>query len=299
MAKPVLFLGNGINRLRGGYNWQDTMQNLAKEAGITEPTHLFSKIPNTILFEVLYSSFLEKKDVHQEERHLKKFISKKLSNLPSNECHEKVHTLGIKHIITTNYDYSIEKSSASEYTKNSTYQESKYNLFRRNKVGNINIWHVHGEIDYPNTITLGFDHYAGNLEKMHSFLTTGLSPRYHKIELETITKNTGCMNKCFSWVDVFLLNDVHILGFGMDFSEIDIWWLTIYKQRMRKRNKSFGKTFYHSFIQEAENPEELEQTKIEVLKSLNVNVVDYTDRKGYTYTKVYEEVFRQIKSLTE
>ena len=32
-----------------------------------------------------------------------------------------------------------------------------------------------------------------------------------------------------SWIDLFLLRNVYIVGFGMDLSEGDFWWLACYK----------------------------------------------------------------------
>ncbi len=299
MAKPVLFLGNGINRLGGGYNWQDTLQNLSQDAGITAPNHLFNKVPNTVFFEIIYAAFLQKKGIKHEERYLKESISEKLAEFPENKYHRGLYDLGITNILTTNYDYAIEKGSQEIFDSANAYTETRYSLFRRTKAGNLSIWHTHGEINKSNTIMLGFDHYAGSLQKMRSFITTGLSKRYHKkVALESVTRKNRYSQTPFSWVDIFLLNDVYILGFGMDFSEIDIWWLTIYKQRMREKNKRFGTTTYHSFIhQENADKKELEETKIEVLRSLGVTVKKHTINTNHTYSDAYDQIFDQIKSI--
>ena len=34
-----------------------------------------------------------------------------------------------------------------------------------------------------------------------------------------------------SWLDYFLLGDVHIVGLGMSLSELDLWWLVNCKKR--------------------------------------------------------------------
>ena len=42
-----------------------------------------------------------------------------------------------------------------------------------------------------------------------------------------------------SWVDYFLMGDVHILGFGMDPAEFELWWLACCKQRNFQDSKTY------------------------------------------------------------
>lgn len=47
-----------------------------------------------------------------------------------------------------------------------------------------------------------------------------------------------------SWIDYFVSNDVHILGFAFDLAEIDLWWLLAYK----KKHFEFTKVYFYSKV---------------------------------------------------
>lgn len=53
----------------------------------------------------------------------------------------------------------------------------------------------------------------------------------------------GRVQRIGSWIDAFVLGDVYILGFGMDFSEADLWWLIEYKTNHKD---ICGKTFFYN-----------------------------------------------------
>ena len=42
-----------------------------------------------------------------------------------------------------------------------------------------------------------------------------------------------------SWVDYFLMGDVHVLGFSMDPAEFELWWLACCKQRNFPESKIY------------------------------------------------------------
>ena len=44
-------------------------------------------------------------------------------------------------------------------------------------------------------------------------------------------------NKKISWIDIFLNDNIYILGLGLDFGEIDLWWLLSYRNRLILDNK--------------------------------------------------------------
>ena len=40
-----------------------------------------------------------------------------------------------------------------------------------------------------------------------------------------------------SWIDLFFTTNVHIIGFGLDYSEQDIWWILNKRKRYMYENK--------------------------------------------------------------
>jgi hypothetical protein len=73
-------------------------------------------------------------------------------------------------------------------------------------------------------------------------ITEDKKPAYHGKEKE-FTRNIKAKRsqKIGSWIDAFVLGDVYILGFGLDFSEADLWWLIEYK---RNHPEFCGETFF-------------------------------------------------------
>ena len=47
----------------------------------------------------------------------------------------------------------------------------------------------------------------------------------------------------YSWLDVFLRDDIHIVGLGLDCTEIDLWWAVTYKARKKAQGFHVGRTF--------------------------------------------------------
>ena len=62
---------------------------------------------------------------------------------------------------------------------------------------------------------------------------------------QLLTKVSDC------WLDSFIMGNVYILGFGFDFSELDLWWLI--KQKKRENAEPHGKVIFYTpeKIQEA------------------------------------------------
>ena len=104
-----------------------------------------------------------------------------------------------------------------------------------------------------------------------------------------------------SWVDLFLTEDVHIAGFGMDYSEADIWYLLSYRARKHRTAAKWvdrmanTKVTVHMF-QDATKPIAIQASaaqKIEVLRSFRVEVVEYS-LKGSSYAEQWTRIFENL-----
>jgi len=191
---------------------------------------------------------------NKQEIDLKRIITGLVKKIKYNEFHKKFLDIGVEHILTTNYDYNFENAyNKTNCEEKNIRTETKYNMFRRGKCRNKYIWHIHGEAEVPNSLTLGHEHYVGYVQKMRNYLTIGIPIRKGKISSPFFSsKSKSSMNtinehNIISWVDLFLLHDIHIIGLSYDYTEIDLWWLTIYKERLKNEYHDIGKTVFHYF----------------------------------------------------
>ena len=223
MNDRVLLLGNGINRLSNEYSWSDLLDDLIKDAGALEVIKYREEKPFTLLYEEIYMRalmHLQRKELRLKE----KIADLVLRKFTPNEFHTKLLNLDVAHILTTNYDYNLERSVHTDQGRAANVLiERKYNLFRRRNVNGKYIWHLHGEADVPNSITLGHEHYVGYLQKMGNYLKdkiTSTSKGEKKAIRSPLQKaifrqeQFGEFDKAsttvYSWVDLFVMHDVYI-----------------------------------------------------------------------------------------
>ena len=98
----------------------------------------------------------------------------------------------------------------------------------------------------------------------------------------------------YSWVDLFIKDNVYIVGSSLDYTEIDLWWLLIYKERSRyeKNIGHIGKTIYYYFYDNNLKPKK--EAKLSLLESYGVEV-KRQDVQG-NYKKAYERFIEEFKT---
>ena len=140
------------------------------------------------------------------------------------------------------------------------------------------IWHIHGEAHKPNSMVMGHYYYGKLLREIENYLSGAMS------RLKVLYKKEVNPIPTKSWVDLFLLGDVHIVGFSMSLSETDLWWLACCK----KRNFPDSRIIYYK------DHEENDPGKEEMTRTYGIEVVDMkgkvSDFKGY-----YEKSLNIIK----
>lgn len=304
-----LFVGNGINRLfrdslnldeleLGGYTIRkEEENNIVIEYGDIIKRYKYNEYNNINFPMRMMARSLGKSKVIQ------KAIKEKIkNNFPEKfdegqkEFIEKLLGLDVTSILTTNYSFEFERSIIEKcsiwkipryYKKenvlNGEYDKDihQYIELRRN---NKKLWHIHGIATRYESIVL--DHYAyGKL--------------LNKIQKHTkniIKKFTSPNYKMVSWVDYFLVGDVHILGFKFDLAEVDLWWLLSFKSR----HFQFAKTYFYCMEEELE-PE----IKI-MLQTYNVEIIDpgksKSDAEGLinqrgNYKEFYESAIEEMTRI--
>ena len=231
----VLLLGNGINRAYKFMSWDELLQKISTNKGIkldSVPAPLQAVILTgdnvDVKLKEIAPDLVSLKAPYEEE-----ILLQEISQLPFDA------------ILTTNYTYELEKSICNDFKlapgKSSKYRKvsvpdsksfARDNLFTYFELPNFDkpIWHIHGEAAKTKTMILDHYYYGKMLSQSNSYLSALIS-RYKA------SQTAGRDFECKSWIDYFLIGNVTIVGLGLDFSEMDLWWLVNAKKRRFPESK--------------------------------------------------------------
>lgn len=284
-----LILGNGINRVAMQKGWGEILRELAiRFDGVDLLPYIESKPLSMFVEELCARSKLSFRNAEHE---IKVEFAGLLKQIKPVLAHERICNL-FNVILTTNYDFTIEEALAGPmHSPGFMAPESRYSLFRRHVAANKEIWHIHGDVGRPGSMLLGFDHYAGNLQKIRNYVTDSVEVKgaaWGRVSSATKGGNLEFTEnrKIYSWVDYFLRDHLHIVGLSLDFTEIDLWWLLLHK---RRRLHQPGKVF---FYQVYVGVEEKETPVLSLLKSLNIEIVS-------VLSETYHDGYLRIAELIE
>lgn len=292
--EATLFLGNGINRIsKNPLDWRNLLLWLAKNEHVSLR---LEKKPYTMIYEelVLHST-------SKNEYSIKEQIQQQLKEVAISPIYEELYNFDVKNYITTNYDFSLEKVfEENGYKKEFKKQETLYSIRTHVTMSTIdrsvNIWHIHGDIDRIASIALGLDQYCGSIGKIDAYLKGNYSykERGEEKRLQAIsTKLKGSASfDSVSWIELFYNTNIHILGFGLDFSEIDIWWILNKRQRDLEIKKLpiKNKIYYYDVSYKQEE----QQAKYDLLKGFGVEVIA-VDLKGDDWKTATERLLKRMK----
>ncbi len=256
----VILLGNGINRAFNGVSWNDLLNSIAdekyKDKQIECPMPLKAILVTGDNIDKTLKNHIEQ----NRQQAYGAIVQKEHAAML-----QKILSIGADHILTTNYSYELEmaaknvKSGLSDYAieqmmahtdavykAESKYLLSTYNQVQYEKTPNC-IWHIHGESRKPSSIVLGHYNYG---KLVHRYIET-----LNKLaKTENRYKNYEGQYKEWkfrSWVDAFILGDVYVLGYKLDLSEFDLWWLINRKKREKAEHGDIY--FYEPAVENAEN----------------------------------------------
>lgn len=332
----VLFIGNGINRLAGIVpGWYD----LFSKAVNIDDFQMKKSLTPTMEYDLNTHMILDMdptKKASDIKRSIAAYLKDIQNGLPNNwadTIHKQLMDVAPKTLLTTNYDYFLEFAADPNFSlgKAST-REVLYSKERFRNSGTHQVFHIHGEISVPSSICLGYAHYIGSIQYIRSELTKAAESG-KGFHLHAILKGdeSPVPNR---WYYHFFLDDIYILGFGMDAAEQDIWWLLNYRaEQMRlypgliknkivyletssandyapkyawddirndpeKWHESLAEHIYY------ETHKETLERKKTLLETFHVRVVDCTDPIDYengadfhkAYSKRYERALDRLRS---
>lgn len=168
-------------------------------------------------------------------------------------------------------------------------KETKYSVYRHNELENKRFWHVHGEINVPKSITLGFEHYGGQLQQFRNYTVSGTnykSKNVSSLSLHQRLKENIVTDE--SWIDFFFKDEVHILGLKLDYVETDLWWLLTNRARfqLEKPNQINNRIIYYC-------PEKYkDEHKTSIMEANNIDV-KFINLEGENF---YRESIRIINN---
>ncbi|GAA0531977.1 SIR2 family protein [Chitinophaga japonensis] len=288
MQHPVLLVGNDINNISKGQSWKDLLQEILTFCG-TDCVLLDDKKPFPLLYEEIFLTAIRQS--HIREKDLKAFIAGKVAAIAGNELHARIRELRPEHILTTNYEYTLEGVTPTQHS--SLITERSFSIFRKYTVDQTECWHIHGDCLNPMSINLGFEHYGGQLQQMRNYVVSGTtysSPQAPKLPLLRRLR-AGANFQVHSWLDLFFTKDIHIFGLSLDFVETDLWWLLTYRARQKYQRNTIPVTNKLSYYIPAEFVKQ-SAFKLDMLRANDVQVVDISAKTKLAY---YQEVLKRVK----
>ena len=140
------------------------------------------------------------------------------------------------------------------------------------------VWHIHGELRRKSSIVMTHDEYVRLLQKIVEY--NKAIARKYLLFSEKVYYD--------SWVDYFLMSNLYVVGLGMDFSEIDLWWLI--NRRLREKAKTGKIIFYKSMYDDSAVSNALQLMEVEVVAP----DIDAESKEEY-YRIFYRNVIEDIQ----
>ncbi|MGC4040338.1 MAG: SIR2 family protein [Flavobacterium sp.] len=285
--KRALLTGNGINQLDStqAIAWGMLLTNLKNtydiDADLDNPFKPFPLGFEEMLFRKRGTNEALDK-LKRLKRSIREDIERQLlGKLGYNDFHKKIMEVGYNDILTTNYDYCLQKSIKPDFetTKSSfaiNRQESKYSLKRGYKIDNCTIWHIHGELIDSRKLTthskyykeesimIGYEHYTSYLEKIQEIIKGKRKGKETINGLQSRIKNNDTATY---WTDKLFTHDVDIIGQGLDFSENHLWWLINYRAAIKNETEYITNKirFYYPLVA---NRNSIDSTEIDALDTI-------------------------------
>ena len=318
MENAILF-GNGFNLLSSG---TDSWRSLLQEYSSSD--QLLDDIPPTMQYEQVFLTTKKEYNALQnktKENVLKDSIAERMKQYSSNHYYHQLIDLDVETYLTTNYDHAFYDNN-EEIIINEDITEKIYSIRRYKclKFPNKEVvfYPFHGDVSNSKTIMLGLDQYGGALGKLNNYIK-GYYRLKNKMEpipsmesrlSESISLNPvdygakPSNNGLISWIDAFFYMNLHIIGLGLDFSEIDLWWLLTRRARFIQKlgvEKVRNKIYY--YCTDSASEIDNQRQKYELLKALHVEVIYHSNKDNLQheisenlYKNIYSEQINNLKS---
>lgn len=258
----ALLLGNGINLLdpSQAISWGALLETLKNRYAIeVDLNNVFKPFP--LAFDELAMRKMGGNSIESKLKNLKQGIRQSLEEQLNhkkgyNQFHEQVMHLGYQDLLTTNYDYGLEKSVVPHFLTQKhlwalNRQERALSLKRGYRLphSNAKVWHIHGELwdarehgrgsSYAEeSIMIGYGHYSNYLDQIQEHFE-GKYKKGAPTKLNLVARLRTDVESPY-WMDRVFTHNLDILGLGLDFSENHLWWL-LNQRASIKKSRTFKK----------------------------------------------------------
>ena len=247
MIPNVLLLGNGINLSYGGISWNGLLGSIS-----TQSREYTNRIIDSDIPAPLKAIAVTEDRIDVQMKLNKNNFYGSVTDGEQQSILKRLLNMGFDCILTTNYSYELEEAglglqsiedkqlkNLQTHTAEAKRAEAHFLLHTYMDVpagsNRCPVWHIHGEARKPDSMILGHYYYGNLLFKIKELLGKR-GDAYRDCERE------GKPFPADSWVDYFITGNVYILGFGMDISELDLWWLM---NRKKREKAQVGKVHFY------------------------------------------------------
>lgn len=305
----LLIVGNGLNRaIDNSAEWKQVIDELIDETGYRAILKRYGGLPSSTNLVTLYQELsLRIQKYATNDLALKELVANRILSYQDDiqekaDLHRALMNLPCQNICTTNYDYVLEDSIVDEdepLFRRGNHKETTFSLYRRVDCPGQTIWHIHGEADYPQSINLGHNQYAGYLHRAREYLVTGFDSSGNLRStplLQKLDERGGFNEDC--WLDHFFSRKVIWLGFSLCLPEYVLWWLVFYRAELTQRFHPFFRGREMHFV-DIHDPRESAESKLQrlernrMLETSGVTVHEYRVAGG-TWSSTYKRVIREL-----
>ncbi len=288
----TIFFGNGINRMAGGKSWDDVLKRMSPQGTLPDIDS------NTLKYEYI---ILPQKDkiivpwtlngrpfiaggkmlghyASMENHIVKRGLCRELKKQTVCPYYTELAKLNATYYLTTNYETLLNDEFEKQGYIRAIPPNDKSRLYARDVLTrndqNISLWNIHGNWVVPETIMLGIKDYCDYIAEINKQISEG----------ETEDRQ--------SWISLFLVTDIHIVGYGFGYEETDIWYVLTHRKRlMRQVNTKIQNHIIYYVIDKY-----ADVGKNELLKAMDVEVVIIPSQntEEETNIKLFEELKGRI-----
>ena len=292
----AFLIGNGINKfMSGSVSWNDLLMLLINKKNLQLPQSVINVLKNSEsknyltfpeIFSLADAAWQNQKS--KKENTLKKEIVELFCQKPGPCKLLKYAARTGKNIITTNYDFNIEKSLEIKNTPvkianipGISQKSHYYYLFECfSAPDSAKVWHIHGHCKKPGSIKIGLEDYSNTFSYIKNNLFTDGEKHYNPADGEQWLGFSSCLGP-------LMTKPLVIAGCGLQSEELLLRQLLLYNFHARNTKKSEHKDFSAGIY--LSGPEK-DKNKKAFLESLGFTFIEFGNYFDIYDNKIWDKL---------